>query len=215
MRPMTGRQKRVGVGSLMRGAAWGLRLQLLLSGFLLFALGFGSGWTAHWPEPPAVEPRPETSPTPRPAPLALPAPLVVKLVPSPACGPKGLTETDVRLACQQGWMKPEEAALVGLKADCGSYRSLPEGAARALRASEDQTVAELAKAAPQDRLCAPIAISADAVRLACRARQISTAFARLLGIDAIRPERWEQGCQLAPAEEAALERDEAAAVKSR
>lgn len=200
---------------MMRGAAWRVRLQLLLFGVLMLALGFGTGWTAHWLEQPAGEPRPGTGPTPLPASPAPPAPAVARLAPTPMCGPKGLTKTDIRLACYEGWMRTEEAALVGLNADCGHSDGLPADDVVALRWSEDQAVAELAKSGPQERLCAPTAISADAVRLACRAHEISPDFARLLGVDARAARSWRSLCELAPAEAAALERHEAAAVKSR
>ncbi len=93
----------------------------------------------------------------------------------------------------------------------GYWCKLSDEDARALKGDEDLAVA--AHARNGSRLCAPSAISADAIRLACKKGQIHSGFARQFGIDA-REERFGGGCVLSPLEMQTLERDETAVVKT-
>lgn len=200
---------RPGLSSLLLHAAWRIRLQIAFSAMIVLAGGFGAGWVAAWRNP---------SPSP-PAAMATPiveTPIVekVKTAPVPKCGPAGITRADVRLACNDGWVHTDEARLLGIDAQEGYPCKLSDAETQTLKQDEDTSVA---RTASDSRLCAPAMISADVVRLACKAHGISPQFARLLGID-VRHGTGFFGtrlCELSPDEQKALERDEAAAVKSR
>lgn len=187
---------------------------------IVFAGGFGAGWVA------ALRNR---SPAP---PAAVATPIVetrivekVKTVPVPKCGPAGITRADIRLACTDAWIHTDEARLLGIDAQDaqdpvgGSRCDLSDSEARTLEGDEDTSMASR-PTSDDARLCAPTMISADAVRLACKAGRISPDFARLLGIDAHSKYGPKYGilgrvCELSSDEQKVLERDEAAAVKSR
>lgn len=87
-----------------------------------------------------------------------------------------------------------------------------------LENAEDRNVGVMSSVRTQGKPCAPTAISADAIRLACKENKISSDFARSLGIDAHPHSNFlarHYSCDLAPVESQALERDEAAVVRSR
>jgi hypothetical protein len=201
---------RPGLGSLMRRAAWRVRIELVFALILFFGAGFGIGWlNGHTLVAPASPPG---------APASAPTPIEkivekTRLITTPACGPARMTKDDLRLACVENWITVDEARLLGLDAQTsGFWCKLSDDDGRALRADQDLAVATHASSG--SRLCAPSAISADAIRLACKKGRINSGFARQFGIDA-REERYSGGgCVLSPVELQTLERDEAAMVKS-
>jgi hypothetical protein len=205
------RNRRPGLGSLMLRAAWRVRIELVFALILFFGAGFGIGWlNGHTQVAPASPPAaPASSPTPIEKIVEK-----TRLISSPVCGPTGMTKDDLRLACSQGWISVDEARLLGLNAKAGAFGcELSEDDARALKADEDAAV--VTHAASGSRLCAPSAISADAIRLACKKGDIHFAFARQFGIDAHSASAYfHSGCELSPIELQTLERDEAAVVKS-
>jgi hypothetical protein len=200
----------------MLRAAWSIRLKLMLSAVILFAVGFGAGWLKAGGYKSGEPSTPVTAPTPVEKVKFVPVEKT-KLVSTPVCGPPGITKDDMRLACKDGWLPSDEVRLFGVDVKPSGYPcALPEDEERAFRRDEDSSVTA-SRGRSQSRLCAPNAISADAIRLACKKQTISAAFARMLGIDAhpIGSVFASYGCELAPEELRALERDEAAAAKSR
>jgi hypothetical protein len=214
---MAPRQKRPRLASLMLRAAWSIRLKLLLSAVILFSVGFGAGWLKAAGYKSGEMSTPATAPTPVEKIKFVPVEKT-KLVSTPVCGPPGLTKDDIRLACKDGWLTSDEVRLFGVDVTPSGYPcKLPEDEERALQRDEDSNVTAATDTRSQSRLCASNAISADAIRLACKNEKISAAFARLLGIDAhtLGSAFYSYGCELAPQELRALERDEAAAAKPR
>jgi hypothetical protein len=192
----------------MLRAAWRVRIELALALIVFFGAGFGIGWLdgrlvaapASMPAAPALSPTPIEKIVEK-----------TRLITTPACGPAGVTKDDLRLACVENWISVDEARLLGLDVKAGYWCKLSDEDARALKADEDSAVAAHTRGG--SRLCAPSAISADAIRLACKKSQIHSGFARQFGIDA-REERFGGGCVLSPLELQTLERDETAVVKS-
>jgi len=182
-------------------------MELALALILVFGAGFGIGWLDGRRQ--VVLPSP-------PVPVSSPAPIEnivekTRVVPRPVCGPAGMTKDDIRLACSEHWISVDEARLLGLNAKAAFGCSLSDEDARAFKDDEDMAVAAHARSG--SRLCAPSAISADAIRLACKKSEIHSDFARQFGIDA-REERFGGGCVLSPLEMQTLERDETAVVKT-
>lgn len=201
----------------MRRAAWVVRLQLITVGILLLTIGFVARWLTRTPFA-SSSPTPSAAPTGSASlPPGVPAP-ITRFVKTPVCGPRGVTRADIELACREGWLHTDEARLLGIEAKPNEYTcTLADDEDSQLLAEEDRSVSAASAARAQGKLCAPASISADAVRLACKEERISSDFARALGIDA-KPKSalWSRtGCVLAPSEAQALERDEAAAVRSR
>jgi len=199
----------------MRRAAWTVRFQLIALTVLVLFVGFAAGWFAKAQTESGGE-RPAAAPTSLP-PLAASSskPAVVRV---PVCGPRGLTHTDVALACREGWIHPDEARLLGVNAKPDEYScKLTEAEDEQLLTSEDESVAAASSTREESELCAPRSISADAVRMACKYERISSDFARALGIDA-KPKSTligRYGCQLSPADAQTLEHDKELAVRSR
>lgn len=200
----------------MLRAAWTLRLKLLLAAILFFSAGFGTGWLKARDYKLGGPSAPASVPTPVEDIKYVPYE-TTKVVTAPKCGPPGITKDDIRLACNDGWLTSDEVRLFGIDAKPSGYRcDLPEDEEEALRRDEDSSVTATSGMHAQSKLCAPSAISSDAIRLACKKQTISAAFARMLGIDAHPVNAMlSYGCELAPQELEALERDEAAAAKSR
>lgn len=207
--PAPQRNKRPGLGSLMLRAAWRVRIELVFALILVFGSGFGIGW---------LKGRAQVAPAPPAAPASLPTPIEkivekTRLIASPVCGPAGITKDDIKLACLEGWIGVDEARLLGLDVKDGPWCTLSADDARILKDDEDMAVAAHARIG--SRLCAPSAISADAIRLACKKNEIHFAFARQFGIDAHPTSPYSSNtCALSSVELETLERDEAAAVKS-
>jgi hypothetical protein len=195
----------------MLRAAWRVRIEVALALVLVFGAGFGIGW---------LNARTLTRPSPPVAPASSPTPIEkivekTRLTTTPVCGPAGITKDDIKLACSEGWIGVDEARLLGLDVEDRFRCQLSDDDARALKRDEDAAVAASARTHIDSRLCAPSAISADAIRLACKNRKISFDFARQFGIDARSvSSHYSGGCELSPVELQTLERDEAAAVKS-
>ncbi len=209
--PAPNRARRPGLGSLMLRAAWRVRIELVLALMLVFGAGFGIG---------LLNGRTQVAPaSPPAAPASSPTPIEkivekTRLITTPACGPAGITKDDIRLAYLEGWIGVDEARLLGLDARAGPFGpELSSDDARALKADEDLAVAVHTRS--DSRFCAPSAISADVIRLACKKGQIRFDLARQLGIDAHSTSSYFRGgCVLSPVELQTLERDETAAVKS-
>ncbi len=208
--PAPNHAKRPGLGSLMLRAAWRVRIELSLALVLFFGAGFGIGWlNARTLAPLSPPVAPASSPTPVEKTVEK-----TRLITTPACGPAGITKDDIRLACSEGWIGVDEARLLGLDVQAGPWCKLSDDDARALKRDEDAAVGASARTHIASRLCAPSAISADALRLACKNRKISFDFARQFGIDARSGDMFSGSCALSPVELQTLERDETAAVKS-
>jgi len=201
----------------MRRAAWTVRVQLILAALGFVAIGFGIGWLAR-KQRNASPSSPSAAPTISAADRSR-VPEVVKYVTTPTCGPRGMTRADAQLACREGWLSTDEARLLGVQAKLGEYScTLSQDDDIELENAEDRNVGAMSSARIHGELCAPTAISADAIRLACKQNKISSDFARSLGIDAHPHGNFlggHYGCDLAPVESQALERDEAAVVRSR
>src|SRR5208282_3639212 len=104
--------RRPGLGSLMRRAAWRVRIELVLALILVFGAGFGIGsLNGHTQAAPATPPAaaPASSPTPIEKIVEK-----TRLIATPACGPAGMTKDDLRLACVENWISVDEARLLGL-----------------------------------------------------------------------------------------------------
>lgn len=210
--PAPNRARRPGLGSLMLRAAWRVRMELALALILVFGAGLGIGWLDGRAQ--VIPPSPSAAPASSPTPIEK-ITEKTRLIATPACGPTGITKDDIKLACSDGWIGVDEARLLDLDVKDGPWCTLSDEDARALRRDEDAIVAASAEHTSNSRLCAPSAISADAVRLACKNRKISFHFARQFGIDARSDGSiFGGGCVLSPAELQTLERDETAAVKS-
>jgi hypothetical protein len=132
-----------------------------------------------------------------------------------------MTRADIELACREGWLYTDEARLLGIEAKSGEYYcTLSAHDDSDLLASEDHAVTAMSSPRSNGEMCAPKAISVDAIRLACKEGHISSDFARSLGVEA-QPKYGSgfffgrTGCQLSPADAQALERDEAGVVRSR
>lgn len=203
-------RRRPSLGSLMRRAAWRVRIELVLALMLVFGAGVGIGWLNGHTQ--AAPPAPPASPASSPTPIER---IVEKtrLITTRTCGPAGMTKDDIRLACVENWISVGEARLLGLDAQAsGFWCKLSDDDERALKAHEDTAVA--AHASSGSRLCAPSAISADPIRFACKKGRINSGFARQFGIDAHEERYSGGGCVLSPVELQTLERDEAAAAKT-
>ena len=168
----------------MLRAAWMVRLKLLLSAAILFTVGFGVGWLKAGGYKSGDTSAPASEPTPVEKIKFVPIEKT-KFVTTPVCGPPGITKDDIRLACEDGWLTSDQVRLFGVDAKPSGYPcKLPEDEERALKRDEDLDVTTATGTHSQSRLCAPNAISADAIRLACKKQTISAAFARMLGVDA-------------------------------
>ena len=208
---------RPGLALILRRGAWRVRIEIVLMAVVLLFMGIGVGWLERGltsPDASAVS----RTPLATPAAYATHA-TVVKYIGTPTWGPRGMTRTDIELACNEDWMTTDEARLLGVLADPkAAYNcKLSADDDAELVEAENQSVAAVFSARANGEMCAPKAISADSIRLACKEGKISSDFARSLGIDA-RPKSTflgRYGCELAPSEAQALERDEASVVRAR
>jgi len=72
-----------GLGSLLTGAAWSVRLKLIVAAVILIGTGFASGWVYRWITEPLVPPEPSASASVSPVPSMAGSTAPAKPIPRP------------------------------------------------------------------------------------------------------------------------------------